>query len=178
LNGVALLNPSAGSGNPSGKAAPPTGYNYNAGSPDTLFGEDTAGGHPNQQGQYHYHAFSFGESWTDTAVGGTVVDATKIAYLGGSLTHADGHSKILGFAFDVSGGCGVDCYQSKLPPRSFAECVVYFQVVVAVQLLVMTCESVDDVALLAGLPGVRTFRLFDSIRRVVRCHTHDFRVQA
>ncbi len=104
LNGVALLNPSAGSGNPSGKAAPPTGYNYNAGSPDTLFGEDTAGGHPNQQGQYHYHAFSFGESWTDTAVGGTVVDATKIAYLGGSLTHADGHSKILGFAFDVSRG--------------------------------------------------------------------------
>jgi hypothetical protein len=47
LNGVVLLNPSAANGTPAGYSRP-EGFNFNAGSVASLFGEDEAGGHPNQ----------------------------------------------------------------------------------------------------------------------------------
>jgi hypothetical protein len=49
LNGVVLFNPSAAGGAAgNGLGSPPTGYNYNAGSPESYFGEDASGAHPNQ----------------------------------------------------------------------------------------------------------------------------------
>lgn len=95
LNGVVLFNPSAGGGVPGGLAPAPPGYNYNAGSSATNFGEDYAGGHAQQTGQYHYHAPSFYTAWLQASA-----DAQQIAYLNGSLTHSNGHSKLIGFAYD------------------------------------------------------------------------------
>ena len=117
LNGVAVFSPSAGGGAPAGYS-PVKGYSYNASFEAGLelgynFGEDLAGGHPapgrpdfmgNPTGVYHYHDFSFGSAWlngkgaTDGSKG--IPDASAIGYLGGSLRHEDGHSKILGWALD------------------------------------------------------------------------------
>jgi hypothetical protein len=97
-NGVVFFNPSAGNG-----GNPPVGFNWNAhfeGSP-VDFGDDNCGGHPEQTGQYHYHDTHFLDCWKDNAAMANYND-----YYGGSqfngdnLRHPDGHSKIVGFAFD------------------------------------------------------------------------------
>jgi len=97
-NGVVFFNPSAGNG-----GNPPVGFNWNAhfeGSP-VDFGDDACGGHPEQTGQYHYHDTHFLDCWKDNASMANYND-----YYGGSqfngdnLRHPDGHSKIVGFAFD------------------------------------------------------------------------------
>ena len=116
LNGVAVFNPSAGSGAPTGFALPPIGFNYNAAYESGLeigynFGEDLAGGHAQENGIYHYHDFSFATAWMtgSGAVSGSntysgISELSIIPYLADSsdhpLTHPDGHSKILGWAID------------------------------------------------------------------------------
>ena len=56
-----------------------------------VFGEDKFGGYPDQQGQYHYHDSQFinNNAWNVVA-----------GFAGGSYRHADGHSKIIGWAAD------------------------------------------------------------------------------
>ena len=97
-NGVALFNPSAGAG-----GNPPQGFSYVAAGTNAAisFGEDNCGGHPEQTGQYHYHDSHFLECWNANSIITTYNDYYGTSqYNGDSLRHPDGHSKILGFAFD------------------------------------------------------------------------------
>lgn len=111
INGVNMYNPSAAGGAPGGYTAIP-GFNYNASFASATelgytFGEDEAGGHAAPGGMYHYHDYSFSTAWTtgDGYVSGIVgstgtAELNTIPYLAGSLTHGDGHSKILGISLD------------------------------------------------------------------------------
>jgi hypothetical protein len=97
-NGVALFNPSAGAG-----GNPPTGFNWNAHyelSP-VEFGDDQCGGHPENTGQYHYHDTHFIDCWKEDSIMSTYNDYYGLTqYNGDNLRHPDGHSKMLGIAFD------------------------------------------------------------------------------
>jgi hypothetical protein len=121
LNGVAIYNPSAANGSPNGYSRP-EGFNFNAGA-TMLFGEDAAGGHPSApSGQYHYHSMEFASAWAGTDGVSTVSEVGSIPYLADGLTFPDGHSKILGWAYDVRTaayylvGCGcAPCVVEHLP---------------------------------------------------------------
>ena len=97
-NGVAIFNPSAGAG-----LNPPSGFSWVAAGdlPFVNSGEDSCGGHPEQGGQYHYHDPHFLDCWKS---GGSIASyndyygATQ--YNGNNIRHPDGHSKIIGIAFD------------------------------------------------------------------------------
>ena len=97
-NGVVFFNPSAGSG-----GNPPVGFQWNAhfeGSP-VNFGDDSCGGHPENTGQYHYHDTEFIDCWKQNSVMASYNDYFGASqYNGDNLRHPDGHSKILGYAFD------------------------------------------------------------------------------
>jgi hypothetical protein len=97
-NGVVLFNPSAGAG-----GNPPLGFSWNAhydNSP-VNFGGDQCGGHPEQTGQYHYHDGHFFDCWrVNGAMAGYNDYYGSSQYNGDILRHPDGHSKIIGFAFD------------------------------------------------------------------------------
>jgi hypothetical protein len=100
-NGVALFNPSAGTGAlPGSTDAPPPGFEYNAVHNEAYYGVDTAGGHPESNGEYHYHSgkFLFSGDWSSVAQANPYYGATN--YNNDNLRHADGHSKIIGWAFD------------------------------------------------------------------------------
>jgi hypothetical protein len=111
LNGVSMYNPSAQWGPPTGFTEL-TGYTYNAGYQAVQelgynFGQDSAGGHISPPNRYHYHDGSFfdawilGNGWKSGTYGSTgLAECSLINYLKDGLTHADGHSKILGIAAD------------------------------------------------------------------------------
>ena len=93
-----------------------------------VFNRDSAGGYTNATGQYQYINFSFVNAWL-TGQGYTagsapyayntgVADASSIPYLGGDLTHPDGHSKILGWALDGYPIYGPYGYQIANDPNS------------------------------------------------------------
>jgi hypothetical protein len=112
LNGVAMFNPSAQGGGPSGPNLLAPTWQYNAASSagknlGYTFGEDLAGGHAAPPNQYHYHDGSFFSSWLtgighSSGVQGTtgLAETSVIKYLSSGLIHADGHSKILGISAD------------------------------------------------------------------------------
>jgi len=97
-NGVAIFNPSAGAG-----LNPPSGFSWIAAGdvPFVNSGEDSCGGHPEQNGIYHYHDPHFLDCWK---AGSSM--ATYNDYYGGTqfngdnIRHPDGHSKLIGIAFD------------------------------------------------------------------------------
>lgn len=97
-NGVAIFNPSAGGG-----GNPPSGFNWNAhfeGSP-VDFGDDNCGGHPEQSGQYHVHDSHFLDCWKENSVMAAYNDYYGTTqYNGNNIRHPDGHSKMVGIAFD------------------------------------------------------------------------------
>ena len=100
-NGVALFNPSAGAGAlPGSTDAPPSGFEYNAVHNEAYYGVDTAGGHPESNGEYHYHSgtFLFSGDWSAVATANPYYGISD--YNGDNFRHADGHSKIIGWAFD------------------------------------------------------------------------------
>jgi|SaaInlV_120m_DNA_3_1039746.scaffolds.fasta_scaffold00023_13 hypothetical protein len=100
-NGVALFNPSAGTGAlPGSTDAPPPGFEYNAVHNEAYYGVDTAGGHPESNGEYHYHSgkFLFSGDWSAVAKANGYYGDTN--YNNDNFRHADGHSKIIGWAFD------------------------------------------------------------------------------
>ena len=100
-NGVALFNPSAGPGAlPGSTDAPPSGFEYNAVHNEAYYGVDTAGGHPEQNGEYHYHSgtFLFSGDWSAVATANPYYGISD--YNGDNFRHPDGHSKIIGWAFD------------------------------------------------------------------------------
>ena len=97
-NGVILFNPSAGAG-----GNPPANFNWNAAGAETYinFGEDSCGGHPENTGQYHHHDSDFLECWKDNAIMASYNDYYGSSqYNGDNIRHPDGHSKIIGYAFD------------------------------------------------------------------------------
>lgn len=102
MNGVVLFNPSAGPGPLPGSAIdPPNGFNWNAVFNESAYGVDSCGGHPEVNGEYHYHSGSFLiNCWTNTKFinSNTYYSATN--YLGNQFRHSDGHSKLVGFCFD------------------------------------------------------------------------------
>ena len=97
-NGVVFYNPSAGGG-----GNPPAGFQWNAhfeNSPIS-FGDDQCGGHPEQTGQYHYHDTHFLDCWKqNSAMAGYNDYYGSTQFNGDNLRHPDGHSKLVGFAFD------------------------------------------------------------------------------
>ena len=100
-NGVALFNPSAGPGAlPGSTDAPPAGFEYNAVHNEAYYGVDTAGGHPESNGEYHYHSgtFLFSGDWSAVATANPYYGISD--YSGDNFRHPDGHSKIIGWAFD------------------------------------------------------------------------------
>ena len=97
-NGVAIFNPSAGAG-----LNPPSGFSWVAAGDLTFVnsGEDNCGGHPEQSGLYHYHDPHFLDCWragSSMASYNDYYGATQ--YNGDNIRHPDGHSKIIGIAFD------------------------------------------------------------------------------
>ena len=97
-NGVAIFNPSAGAG-----LNPPSGFSWVAAGDLTFVnsGEDNCGGHPEQSGQYHYHDPHFLDCWragSSMASYNDYYGGTQ--YNGDNIRHPDGHSKIIGIAFD------------------------------------------------------------------------------
>ena len=109
-NGVVFFNPSAGAG-----GNPPTGFNWNAHFPDSPvnFGDDSCGGHPEQTGQYHYHDTDFISCWKANSVMASYNDYYGSSqYNGDNLRHPDGHSKMLGLAFDGFPVYGPHCYSN------------------------------------------------------------------
>lgn len=117
INGVAMYSASAGTARPRNYPPAPKGYNYNVNFvstdyPTYTFDQDDAGGYAavNPQlegGQYQYSSYKFANAWltgqgatAGSSTGNGLADASVIPYLNGTLTHADGHSKILGFALD------------------------------------------------------------------------------
>lgn len=113
INGVNIKNASAGTEAPNGylsfanlqyiaeyKTA--LRYNYD-------LNQDQAGGRTVSNGSYAYHGFSFLSAWTTgtahigstgSAVTTGTAEILNIPYLNNSLTHYDGHSKILGWSLD------------------------------------------------------------------------------
>ena len=97
-NGVPIFNPSAGTG-----LNPPSGFSWVAAGdlPFVSSGEDSCGGHPNQQGVYHYHDPHFLDCWkAGSAMAGYNDYYGATQYNGDNIRHPDGHSKMIGIAFD------------------------------------------------------------------------------
>ena len=97
-NGVPFFNPSAGPG-----GNPPSGFSWVAGgdAPFVNFGEDSCGGHPQEQGMYHYHDPDFLDCWKSNSTMAAYNDYYgSTQYNGNNIRHPDGHSKMIGIAFD------------------------------------------------------------------------------
>ena len=97
-NGVMIFNPSGGT-----TMNPPSGFNWVAAgdTPFVEFGEDSCAGHPQEQGIYHYDDADFLDCWKSNSTMASYNDyygATQ--YNGNNIRHPDGHSKIIGIAFD------------------------------------------------------------------------------
>jgi len=111
LNGVALYNPSSGTGTVPGTTISGNNtYPLNAVFFEEQYGIDIAGGHPspegnivnNYQGQYHYHdgMFLTSDSWNNSTFASSNSYFMDSSYNGDYIRHTDGHSKIVGFCFD------------------------------------------------------------------------------
>ncbi len=97
-NGVAIFNPSAGSG-----LNPPAGFSWVAAgdAPFVNSGEDNCGGHPTQSGEYHYHDPHFLDCWKANSTMASYNDYYgNTQFNGNNIRHPDGHSKIIGICFD------------------------------------------------------------------------------
>ena len=116
-NGVVLNNPSAGT-----LGSPPNGFNWVATDAFGMYnpGDDDAGGRPNANDQYHYIDGEFIGAWKTNQVMGAYNDYYGLSqYVGDNMRHPDGHSKILGIAFDgypVYGPYGYNLPQDNTSP--------------------------------------------------------------
>lgn len=111
LNGVALYNPSSGTGTVPGTTISGNGqYAINAVFFEEQYGIDLGGGHPSpegnivngKQGQYHYHdgMFLTSGAWNNSTFASSNAYFFDTSYNGDYIRHTDGHSKIVGFCFD------------------------------------------------------------------------------
>ena len=82
---------------------PPSGFHWVSAGDEAMvtFGEDGCGGHPEASGQYHYHDADMLSCWKTNQVMAGYNDYYGQSQFGqDNMRHPDGHSKILGFAFD------------------------------------------------------------------------------
>lgn len=101
LNGVPFFNPSAAPGPlPGSEVQPPTGFTYNAVYNENTYGVDACGGHPEQDGSYHYHSGSFLVNCWGSKLIASNTYYSESNYKGDYFRHPDGHSKIVGFCYD------------------------------------------------------------------------------
>lgn len=100
VNGVVGTAPSADAGIPGSNSRPPRGFSYDAVYFGEYFGVDLGGGHPQEQGSYHYHSSNLikGMDLERFWLSNDYFKNTN--YQEDHLRHPDGHSKILGFCFD------------------------------------------------------------------------------
>ena len=128
INGVSIASPNGGTDAPDNYLAI-SGFNYNksaymAYALGYTWGADEAGGFSDADGTYHYSDFSFDLSWTsgDGYASGPhntgTQELTEIPYLSGSLTHGNGHSKIIGISLDGYPIYGPFGYNNPLDPTS------------------------------------------------------------
>ena len=102
-NGVVIASPSATATLPNdngpAKGVAPTGFEWNAVVNATAVGMDASHGHPQEDNQYHYHSGKFLSQWDyHVYQANTYYQGTN--YSGDHWRHTDGHSKILGYAYD------------------------------------------------------------------------------
>lgn len=108
-NGVVFFSPSAGD-----RGNPPVGFHWNAPYEDSPanFGDDTCGGYPEPTGQYLYQDTRFINCWKNSNIISSYNDYYGLSqYNGDNLRHPDGHSKVLGIAFDGFPIYGPYCYE-------------------------------------------------------------------
>ncbi len=99
-NGV-VLSPPGASGEAIGIYSAPAGFTYNRSHFSSYFKMDDCGGHVNYDRQYAYLNGKFlKRCWEDTKVYNSNPYYSGTNFNGDYYRHADGHSKILGFAFD------------------------------------------------------------------------------
>jgi hypothetical protein len=120
LNGVPLFNASAAPGPlPGSSTTPPAGFAYNAVYNEQSYGVDACGGHPEQNGEYHYHSGSFlANCWGSKVIASNSYFSSS-EYNGDYFRHPDGHSKIVGFCYDgypVYGPFGYENAGNRLTP--------------------------------------------------------------
>lgn len=120
LNGVSFFNPAAAPGPlPGSSTTPPTGFVYNAVYNEQSYGVDACGGHPEQNGKYHYHSGSFlANCWGSKIIASNSYFSSS-EYKGDYFRHPDGHSKIVGFCYDgypVYGPFGYENAGNRLTP--------------------------------------------------------------
>ncbi len=134
INGVSIVSPNGGTDAPDEYVAL-SGFNYNKSAYEAFklnysWGADEAGGFSTADGTYHYTDFSFDLSWSsgDGYVSGPnntgSSEASEIPYLSGSLTHPNGHSKILGISLDGYPIYGPFGYTDPLNPQAGVELMV------------------------------------------------------
>jgi len=113
LNGVSFFNPSAAPGAlPGSSTVPPAGFTYNAVYNEESYGVDACGGHPEQNGEYHYHSGSFlANCWGSKLIQSNAYFSNG-DYKGDFFRHPDGHSKIVGFCYDGYPVYGPFAYES------------------------------------------------------------------
>ena len=81
------------------KGVAPPGFEWNAVVNATAVGMDASHGHPQEDNQYHYHSGKFLSQWDyHVYQANTYYQGTN--YSGDHWRHTDGHSKILGYAYD------------------------------------------------------------------------------
>ena len=102
-NGVIFASPSATAtlqnDNGPAKGVAPTGFEWNGVVNATAVGMDASHGHPQEDNQYHYHSGKFLSQWDyHVYQANTYYQGTN--YSGDHWRHTDGHSKILGYAYD------------------------------------------------------------------------------
>ena len=100
VNGVVGTAPSADAGIPGSNSRPPRGFSYDAVYFGEYFGVDLGGGHPQEQGSYHYHSSNLIKGMDLERFWLSNDYFRNTNYQEDHLRHPDGHSKILGFCFD------------------------------------------------------------------------------
>lgn len=101
LNGVPLFGCLADYGPlPGGVIQPPDGFTWDRVFAEESYGVDVCGGAPNDISAYRYYSSNFlNGCWIQALINSTpYLKATH--YQGDHFRHPDGHSKIIGFAFD------------------------------------------------------------------------------
>ena len=135
-NGVSLRYPSAGTDTvPNANQSPPAGWEFNEVHFADLWNADAASGFTEGNGEYHYQTSAFLSAWAGASWQG-IADSNgyykNTNFNGNNFQHTDGHSKIVGIAYDgypIYGPWGYTTYNDntsavKRVTTSFAKATV------------------------------------------------------
>jgi hypothetical protein len=118
-NGAVLFSPSAAPGRlPGGNQIPNAGWTFNAVFNEASYGVDACGGHPESNGEYHYHSGAFLTNCWDSKLSSGTPYYNDTDFGGDKFRHTDGHSKVLGWCFDGYPLYGPYGYQTPDDPQS------------------------------------------------------------